>query len=205
VVLGAARLNQDWAATPAGSSAALPLSAANTATAPATLQASHSGTGRPWLSLQTLAAVPLTEPLAAGYRITRSVSAVSRKQPGVWSRGDVLRIRVQVDASADMAWVVVGDPVPAGATLLGSGLGRDSAIATQGERRSGNAALTFEERRADAWRGYWEWLPRGQHVVEYTLRLNTSGSFGLPPTRVEAMYAPEQFGETPNAPLQVQP
>ena len=205
VVLGAARLNQDWAAAPAGSSAALPLSAANTATAPATLQASHSGTGRPWLSLQTLAAVPLTEPLAAGYRITRSVSAVSRKQPGVWSRGDVLRIRVQVDASADMAWVVVGDPVPAGATLLGSGLGRDSAIATQGERRSGNAALTFEERRADAWRGYWEWLPRGQHVVEYTLRLNTSGSFGLPPTRVEAMYAPEQFGETPNAPLQVQP
>ena len=38
-----------------------------------------------------------------------------------------------------------------------------------------------------------------------TLRLSNPGRFGLPPTRVEAMYAPESFGETPNAPLEVQP
>ena len=117
----------------------------------------------------------------------------------------MLRVRLQVDAAADMAWVVVSDPVPAGATLLGSGLGRDSAIATRGEQRSGSAWLAFEERRAEAWRGYWEWLPRGQHVVEYTLRLNASGRFGLPPTRVEAMYAPDSFGEVPNAALEVRP
>ena len=104
-----------------------------------------------------------------------------------------------------MAWVVVSDPVPAGATLLGGGLGRDSAIATQGERREGGAWPAYEERAADAWRGYYEWLPRGRHVVEYTLRLNASGRFGLPPTRVEAMYAPETFGERPNAALEVRP
>ena len=45
-----------------------------------------------------------------------------------------------------MAWVVVSDPVPAGATLLGSGLGRDSAIATRGEQREGRAWLAYEER-----------------------------------------------------------
>ena len=44
----------------------------------------------------------------------------------------------------------------------------------------------------------WAYLPRGRHVVEYTLRLNHSGRFALPPTRVEAMYAPERFGEAPN-------
>ncbi len=49
--------------------------------APASLVARHDGTGRPWLTLQTLAAVPLRAPLAAGYRITRSVSAVQRKGP----------------------------------------------------------------------------------------------------------------------------
>ncbi len=198
LTLAGATATQDWAAQPAGSSLPLPLAAGD-------LSARHSGSGRPWLSTQTVAAVTLTAPLSAGYRVTRSIAPVQQKTPGHWTRGDVLRVRLQVDAAADMAWVVLSDPVPAGATLLGSGLGRDSAIATRGEQRSGSAWLAFEERRADTWRGYWEWLPRGQHVVEYTLRLNASGRFGLPPTRVEAMYAPDSFGELPNTAIEVRP
>ena len=104
-----------------------------------------------------------------------------------------------------MAQVVVSDPVPAGATLLGSGLGRDSAIATQGEKLQGRSQPAYEERSFEAWRGYFDWMTRGRHVVEYTMRLNAAGRFGLPPTRVEAMYAPETFGEAPNAVLEVKP
>jgi len=37
------------------------------------------------------------------------------------------------------------------------------------------------------------------------LRLNNPGRFALQPTRIEAMYAPETFGEAPNAPLEVAP
>ena len=51
--------------------------------------------------------------------------------PGQYTRGDVLRITLEVNASADMTWVVISDPVPGGATILGSGLGRDSQIATR--------------------------------------------------------------------------
>jgi uncharacterized protein YfaS (alpha-2-macroglobulin family) len=189
---------QDWQAVPAGSTHSLPWPIA---AAPFT--ARHEGAGRPWLALQTLAAVPLQAPLAAGYRVSRSVTAVERKRPDAWSRGDVLRVRLDVEALGDMAWVVFSDPVPTGATLLGSGLGRDSSIATQGERREGRAWPAYEERGFDTWRAYYEWLPRGKHVIEYTLRLNASGRFGLPPTRVEAMYAPESFGESPNAALEV--
>jgi alpha-2-macroglobulin len=198
--LGAASRTLDWSAAPDGGSQKLPLPGAASS-----LVARHDGSGRPWLALQTLAAVPLQEALAAGYRITRSVSAVQRKRPEAWSRGDIQRVRLEIEAVGDMAWVVVSDPVPAGATLLGSGLGRDSAIATQGERREGGAWPAYEERAPDAWRGYYAWLPRGRHVVEYTLRLNASGRFGLPPTKVEAMYAPETFGERPNAALEVRP
>ena len=36
------------------------------------------------------------------------------------------------------------------------------------------------------------------------IRLNNVGDFALPPTRVEAMYAPEMFGETPNARVKVE-
>jgi uncharacterized protein YfaS (alpha-2-macroglobulin family) len=112
---------------------------------------------------------------------------------------------VEVDAQSDMTWVVVSDPVPGGATILGSGLGRDSAIATRTEKRTGEAWPAFEERSFEAFRSYYEYLPRGKTVIEYTVRLNNPGKFSLPPTRVEAMYAPESFGELPNAAIEVAP
>ena len=187
----------DWAATPQGGRLMLPWPAAA-----GTLDIAQQGSGQPWLTVQSLAAVPLAAPIRAGYTISRSVTAVQRKDPAAWSRGDVLRVRLQIDAQADMTWVVVSDPVPAGATILGSGGGRDSAIATRGERPAGSAWPAFDERGFDAMRRYFAFMPRGVQVIEYMLRLNNAGRFGLPPSRIEAMYAPEQFGEAPNAPLQ---
>ena len=197
----------DWPAAQADpATLQLPWPDAGRAAASASaLQIAHQGTGRPWLTVQTLAAVPLKAPLVAGYRIHRTVTAVERKQPDAWTRGDVLRVRLEVEAAGDMGWVVLSDPVPAGAALLGSGLARDSAFAARGERREGSGWLAFEERGADHWRAYYEWLPRGRHVVEYTLRLNASGRFQLPPTRAEAMYAPDTFGERPNDVIEVRP
>ena len=40
--------------------------------------------------------------------------------------------------------------------------------------------------------------------MAYTLRLNNVGDFALPPSRAEAMYAPEMFGEVPNARVKVE-
>jgi hypothetical protein len=200
VALGGATHNVEWARSPSGAELLLPWSPQ-----PSALSVGPPASGKPWLSVQSLAAVPLAAPVAAGYRISRSVTPVEQTTPGRYSRGDVLRVRLTIEAQADLGWVVVSDPVPAGATVLGRGLGRDSQIATAGERSSGTASLAYEEHRPEAWRAYYAWLPRGTHTVEYTLRLNTAGHLQLPPTRVEAMYAPENFGEAPNAPLEVAP
>jgi uncharacterized protein YfaS (alpha-2-macroglobulin family) len=100
--------------------------------------------------------------------------------------------------------VVITDPVPAGATILGSGLGRDSEIATQREKKSGDNWPAFEERSFESFRSYHAYLPKGVVKIEYTIRLNNAGDFSLPPSRVEAMYAPEMFGEAPNARLRVE-
>ncbi len=172
---------------------------------PSPLTVAQDGSGKPWLTVQSLAAVPLKAPIRAGYSVARSVVAVEQKDKGKWSRGDLLRVRLEVDAQSDMTWVVVSDPVPGGSLILGSGLGRDSAIATGGEKRAGTAWPAFEERSFEAFRSYYEFLPRGKHIIEYSVRLNNPGKFALPPTRVEAMYAPESFGELPNAALEVGP
>ena len=108
-------------------------------------------------------------------------------------------------SAALFAWVVVTDPIPGGATILGGGLGRDSQIATAGQRgTTGNAWPAFEERSFEAYRSYYEYVPKGVIRMEYTVRLNNVGEFSLPPSRVEAMYAPEMFGATPNARVKVE-
>jgi uncharacterized protein YfaS (alpha-2-macroglobulin family) len=157
------------------------------------------GGGKPWATIQSLAAVPLTAPLSSGYRIVRTVTPVERKSAGVWSRGDIYRVHLDIDAQSEMSWVVVDDPIPAGASVLGSGLGGDSQIATRGQRQGGWVWPAFQERSFTGFRSYYEWVPKGRFSVEYTVRLNNEGRFALPPTRVEAMYAPEMFGELPNA------
>ena len=206
--LGAVEQTLDWSGKPTGGSLQL---AGPAGGATSVLQARHEGSGRPWITLQTWAAVPLKAPLSAGYRLTRQIEAVQQQRPGVWSRGDVMRVTLEIESPQDQGWVALADPVPAGATLLGSGLGRDSAIASAGPTagptagRGDTAQPVYAERAADAYKAYFDALPRGRHRVSYTLRLNSAGRFGLPPSRVEAMYAPENFAELPLAAIEVQP
>jgi len=158
--------------------------------------------GKPWVTLQSVASVPVTEPVNAGYRITRDVQAIDPHKPdlpdGHYTRGDILRVTLTIQASADMNWVALTDPIPAGATILGSGLGRDSQIATTGESGEGRGHLAWLERSFENWRGYYAFLPRGETTVQYTVRLNQTGQFTLPATRIEALYAPEMYGVAPN-------
>ena len=177
-----------------------------------TLTVTHLGPGKPWLTLQSVAAIVLKEPFSAGYQIKKTITLVEQANKslpaGSYTRGDVLRITLEVSASADMTWAVITDPIPGGATILGGGLGRDSQIATQGEKKTassgGGGWPAFEERSFESFRSYYEYLPKGVVKMEYTVRLNNVGEFSLPPSRVEAMYAPEMFGEAPNARVRVE-
>jgi alpha-2-macroglobulin len=172
--------------------------------APESLGASHQGQGRPWAFVQSRAAIPLSAPVSAGFSVARTLTPVEQRRPGQWTKGDVARIRLEIDARSEHAWVVVDDPIPAGASILGGGLGRDSALLTAAERRGGGAWPVFEERRFDAYRAYYERVPAGRWTLEYSVRFDNPGSFELPATRVEALYAPEVFAEVPNAPVVVE-
>jgi len=171
------------------------------------LSVTHQGAGKPWLTLQSVAAVQLKAPFSAGYAIKKTVTPIEQANKGLpagqYTRGDVLRVTLEVTSTADMTWVAITDPIPAGSTILGSGLGRDSEIATQGEKREGWGWPAFEERSFESFRSYYEYLPKGAVKMEYTVRLNNAGEFQLPPSRVEALYAPEMFGEAPNARVKV--
>jgi len=182
----------DWTAPPAP--VVLPWPAQ-----PADLAIDHTGTGNPWLTVSSRAAIPLAAPLASGYRVTKTVTPAEVRTAGVLSVGDTLRVRIEVEAQSDMTWVVLDDPVPSGASHQSLAAGSPDAT----DEPTWSPA--FVERRFDAYRAYYDFLPKGRLVAEYTIRLNQSGRFQLPPTRVEALYASEMFGEIPNAPIEVQP
>jgi hypothetical protein len=191
VALASSREQIDWATPPPP--VTLPWPAG-----PAELSIDHSGTGQPWFTISSRAAIPLAAPLSSGYRVTKTVTPLEPRTAGQLSVGDRLRVRVEIDAQSDMTWVVVNDPIPAGASHLGTGLARDSQIGTGDDTNDADLlAPAFAERRFDAYLAYYDFVPKGRFVAEYTIRLNQNGTFQLPPTRVEALYAPEMFGEIP--------
>jgi alpha-2-macroglobulin len=165
------------------------------------LTLTQSGGAGPWATVAVHAAVPLTQPLNAGYRLTREMTVVQAKQQGKLSQGDVVRVRLTIEASAERTWVALSDPLPPGAVVM-SALGGQSQQLQAGEKSEG-AWPAYSQSSRGTWQAFFDWLPRGITVIEYTLRLNTAGNFALPPARVEAMYAPEIRGAFPIAPVTV--
>jgi alpha-2-macroglobulin len=169
------------------------------------LKLSHQGAGAPWATVSVLAALKLDKPTSQGMTIKRSITAVQQQTKGVWRVGDVMRVKLEMSSAAEMNWVVMRDPVPSGATVLGRGLARESGLAQQGQRSTGWAWPVYEERAAESYRAYYARAPRGNWSAEYTMRLNNAGKFAFPASRLEAMYAPEIFAETPIDVLDVKP
>jgi len=175
------------------------------ASGPITL--SQSGGAGPWASVSVHAAVPLKAPLEAGYRIEKRVTPVSQRVKGRYSTGDVLKVTLTVTASAGRTWVAVNDPIPPGATVIGDRANQSQILAGEAGEGEGEAGRSLQpayvERGQESWRGFYDWMPRGRFVTEYVVRLNAPGRFTLPPTRVEAIYAPAIRAQLPNAPMTI--
>lgn len=167
------------------------------------LKLSQEGSGKPWITVQSRARLPLQAPVSTGFTVGKTLKPLQQKIPGQWSVGDVVQVQLALSAQSDIGWVALDDPIPAGSTLLGRALGRDSSLAADSSTEWTWA--TYAEFGADSYRAYYERIYKGEWKAVYTLRLNQSGDFRLPPTRVEAMYAPEMFGMVPNGNWVVKP
>jgi len=157
----------------------------------------HQGEGQPWVSIQNRAARSLKEKEEFGFQLNKTIQNLTNPAAKEYNKGDLVRISIEVESLTDMGWIVVEDPIPSFSTLLGKGLGGESNFATSSERSDGVWPL-YGERRGDRYLAYFEFVPKGKLKLEYTYRLNATGEFILPHTRVEAMYHPSMFAEAPN-------
>jgi alpha-2-macroglobulin len=175
----------------------------------ATAVLSHKGSGKPYAIVALEAAIPITEPVNAGYKLNKTLTPVSQAQAGKVQVGDVFRVDLDIVASQAMTWVAVFDPIPAGATILGGGSAgglrsseieqtKSSAAAPSKAPNWDSAWPAFEEMRFDSYRSFYEYMPAGKSTVTYTIRVSQAGVLKLPSTRVEAMYSPSVYGEWAN-------
>ena len=167
------------------------------------LSIEHKGEGKPWVTIQSLVAMPLKESISNGYKIKKKIIPIEQKEQQKFSIGDIVKISLEIEAQSDMTWVVVNDPIPAGATILRTGLGRDSEIISKENIKYEWLFPVFEERSFEAYSAYYDFLPKGKWTLEYIIRFNNAGVFNVPQTRVEAIYYPEMFGEIPNKTIEI--
>lgn len=201
--------NVDWSKEPKGQNFLMNWPEGSQAK-PVEIKMEHKGSGKPWVLAQMKVAVPLKAPRDLGYLVSRKVAKVSDtgqlQTTGMkWKNGDIAEVTLTVTAKYDHPWVVIRDPVPSGATLLGGSLDGSSKImarTSMTKPKSGEVATwptEFEERSFSHFTSYAGYLMKGTYQTKYRVRLNSTGTFKLPPTRVEALYTPENFGESPIA------
>ena len=151
------------------------------------------------------------------YEAVDDPADVSRDADGTWhvKAGARVRVTLTMVAESQRTHVALVDPLPAGLESLNPALvvtqaapapATDSDIVVDVE---GDA--TFSAWRVESWWGRWfeheqlrddrteafaALLPAGTYTYSYIARATTPGTFVVPPTRAEEMYAPETFGRT---------
>jgi len=131
--------------------------------------------------------------------------------------GDVIRVDLTIIAPNDLYYVVVEDPLPAGAEAIDTGLATTSLLAMDPtlSRTSRGGSLdggdvVFERPYYWYW---WNWysrselrdekvvlfadyLPKGTYEYSYTMRATLPGDYHVIPTVASEFYFPEVFGRS---------
>lgn len=151
-------------------------------------------------------------PAQQGFVVTRSYSgvhdakAVRRDADGTWrvQAGALVRVRVQLTVPDRAHYVALVDPMPAGfeavdpalATTAKAPLPEEQSIVPASMRWWHWSPWTHTELRDDRAQAFADRMSAGVYEHTYLVRATAPGSFIVPPTRAEEMYAPETFGRT---------
>jgi alpha-2-macroglobulin len=141
----------------------------------------HQGTGAPWADIHYLAWPDPLAPMFQGIELKQEVSPpLKAPRHAVQDR---VSLKLRLTSRGDVEQTALRLHLPSGVTIL--------------RVETGDLDLMFEERFENEWRAYFSLLPKGEHTIVITFRLNQSGKFGIPGARIEALYSPEVFGQLP--------
>ncbi|MBK8258805.1 MAG: Ig-like domain-containing protein [Polyangiaceae bacterium] len=159
-------------------------------------------------------------PLDRGFFVSKTVRAIAPEdlsqdlglsgKPGstTFLGGDLVLGEVTVVTTTPRNFVVIEDPLPAGFEAIDARLattvpslnvdnrGDYDDSSEEEESEDYDYSSFVREVRDDRVLFFVDHLPAGMYRYRYLARATTFGTFVLPPTRAEEMYAPEVFGRT---------
>ncbi len=174
-----------------------------------------SGEGRYYYTVRMTYAPKHTVQIAArdeGIKITKVYEDMKGNPvtQGKFTAGEMYKVKLTVSVPHDRYFIVVDDPLPAGFEAVNVNLAT-TAKDNSSENTSNSArwwwnfgGFNKSEMRDDRVVVFADRLPSGTHAFTYRVRATTYGTFELPPTKAEEMYAPEVFGNTTNQTVVVQ-
>lgn len=153
----------------------------------------------------------------SGISVTRRYAAADAGGGGTrFKAGDLVKVTLRLELTQERRFVAVRDPLPAGFEPVETAFATTSAELAR-EQREGESAETdvFEfwrrggfdhiERHDDRVQLFASRLALGTHEFSYLARATTSGTFRAAPAQAEEMYAPEVFGRTASATVEIRP
>jgi alpha-2-macroglobulin len=132
-------------------------------------------------------------------------SDVLRDADGTWriKAGAKVRVKLTLVAESQRTHVALIDPLPAGLEALNPELAVTQPVTSTPDDAGASNKFwwwgnwyDFQQFRDDRSEAFTTFLPAGVYNYSYVARATTPGSFIVPPTRAEEMYAPETFGRT---------
>jgi uncharacterized protein YfaS (alpha-2-macroglobulin family) len=158
------------------------------------------------------------KPRDAGFTVQRAYEAVddpkdvSRDAQGVWhvKAGAKVRVRLTLVAPSRRYHVALVDPLPAGLEAMNPALAVTGDIPRDPNPHPGQGAqdgaklwwwwadhwYEHENLRDERVEAFSSLLWEGVYNYAYVARATTPGTFVVPPTKAEEMYAPETFGRS---------
>lgn len=154
--------------------------------------------------LEAYMPVPEVQPVNRGIIVERRyVMPGAPRQPITEARvGEVVEVRLTIIAPTELYYVVVEDPLPAGADAINPNLQTSQQIGTR-------PGLDLSDPLARGWGWWWfsniqfrdekvvlysTYLPVGTYEYVYTIRPGLEGTYNVIPTTAQEFYFPEVYG-----------
>ena len=149
--------------------------------------------------------VPLVQPLTRGIIVMRQYTLDGKPDQEVREAqvGDIIRVKLTVIAPSALHYLVVEDPIPAGAEAVDTSLKTTSQLLDSPVfQRSGEDDVwgwwifSHTEIRDEKVALFASHVPAGTYEYTYLLRASVPGQFLVMPTTAYEMYFPETFGRS---------
>lgn len=152
----------------------------------------------------------------AAANVSEALLSIPKKSADSVNAGELVIVDLIFESAEPRERIVLDDPLPAGLEALDYDLDTTSQANRDAESRPSDPksswlGTTFREARSrrevrdDRVVTTFDKIEPGMYRVHYLARATSIGSFVMPPTRIEAMYAPEVYGRTAAGVLTVKP